>query len=228
MPRSSLTVRKPGSKNVSAMYVRAPRVARAQHVGGVVSGFGAQVNRHARQRRARARPEQERLDMTPQIGRGIGRRRTTNAVRVSTVLGDPRRAGRRGVDHVARDAVDGALAVRRDRQAEPAGGAAHVARARGRRRRATSRRAHDGRRAGGRRGGGARPEDGRPRRRPLPDRLGVGRPPTPTTRKRCSPTPATRRSSALKLGAAGGPWHGHLTEIETPENPNFRRGLSRP
>jgi 5,6,7,8-tetrahydromethanopterin hydro-lyase len=30
--------------------------------------------------------------------------------------------------------------------------------------------------------------------------------------------------SALKVGAAGGPWHGHLTEIETPENPNFRRG----
>jgi 5,6,7,8-tetrahydromethanopterin hydro-lyase len=30
--------------------------------------------------------------------------------------------------------------------------------------------------------------------------------------------------AALKLGAAGGPWHGHLTEIDTPENPNFRRG----
>jgi 5,6,7,8-tetrahydromethanopterin hydro-lyase len=28
--------------------------------------------------------------------------------------------------------------------------------------------------------------------------------------------------TALKLGAGGGPWHGHLTEIETPENPNFR------
>ena len=31
--------------------------------------------------------------------------------------------------------------------------------------------------------------------------------------------------AALKLGAAGGPWHGHLTEIETPENSNFRRGM---
>lgn len=30
--------------------------------------------------------------------------------------------------------------------------------------------------------------------------------------------------AALKLGAAGGPWHGHLTEVEAPENPNFRRG----
>jgi 5,6,7,8-tetrahydromethanopterin hydro-lyase len=29
--------------------------------------------------------------------------------------------------------------------------------------------------------------------------------------------------AALKLGAAGGPWHGHLTEITVPENPNFRR-----
>jgi hypothetical protein len=29
--------------------------------------------------------------------------------------------------------------------------------------------------------------------------------------------------TALKLGAGGGPWHGHLTEVETPENPNFRR-----
>ena len=29
--------------------------------------------------------------------------------------------------------------------------------------------------------------------------------------------------AALKLGAAGGPWHGHLNEIDTPENPNFRR-----
>jgi 5,6,7,8-tetrahydromethanopterin hydro-lyase len=29
--------------------------------------------------------------------------------------------------------------------------------------------------------------------------------------------------AALKLGAGGGPWHGHLTEVETPENPNFRR-----
>jgi 5,6,7,8-tetrahydromethanopterin hydro-lyase len=29
--------------------------------------------------------------------------------------------------------------------------------------------------------------------------------------------------AALKLGAAGGPWHGHLTEVEVPENPYFRR-----
>jgi 5,6,7,8-tetrahydromethanopterin hydro-lyase len=29
--------------------------------------------------------------------------------------------------------------------------------------------------------------------------------------------------AALKLGAAGGPWHGNLTSVETPENPNFRR-----
>jgi 5,6,7,8-tetrahydromethanopterin hydro-lyase len=29
--------------------------------------------------------------------------------------------------------------------------------------------------------------------------------------------------AALKLGAAAGPWHGHLNEIDTPENPNFRR-----
>jgi 5,6,7,8-tetrahydromethanopterin hydro-lyase len=29
--------------------------------------------------------------------------------------------------------------------------------------------------------------------------------------------------SALKLGAGGGPWHGHLAEIDMPENPNFRR-----
>jgi 5,6,7,8-tetrahydromethanopterin hydro-lyase len=28
---------------------------------------------------------------------------------------------------------------------------------------------------------------------------------------------------ALKLGAAGGPWHGHLLEVETPENDHFRR-----
>ncbi len=28
---------------------------------------------------------------------------------------------------------------------------------------------------------------------------------------------------ALKLGAAGGPWHGHLVEVETPENEDFRR-----
>ena len=37
--------------------------------------------------------------------------------------------------------------------------------------------------------------------------------------------------SALKLGAGGGPWHGHLTEVETPENPNFRNaghGDNRP
>jgi 5,6,7,8-tetrahydromethanopterin hydro-lyase len=29
--------------------------------------------------------------------------------------------------------------------------------------------------------------------------------------------------AALKLGAAGGPWHGHLAEVEAPENPHFRR-----
>ncbi len=29
--------------------------------------------------------------------------------------------------------------------------------------------------------------------------------------------------AALKLGAAGGPWHGNLAAVETPENPNFRR-----
>ena len=29
--------------------------------------------------------------------------------------------------------------------------------------------------------------------------------------------------AALKLGAAGGPWHGNLTSIEAPENPYFRR-----
>ena len=29
--------------------------------------------------------------------------------------------------------------------------------------------------------------------------------------------------AALKLGAGGGPWHGHLKEVESPENPNFRR-----
>jgi 5,6,7,8-tetrahydromethanopterin hydro-lyase len=29
--------------------------------------------------------------------------------------------------------------------------------------------------------------------------------------------------AALKLGAAGGPWHRHLDEIEVPENPYFRR-----
>ena len=28
---------------------------------------------------------------------------------------------------------------------------------------------------------------------------------------------------ALKMGAAGGPWHGHLLEVETPENDHFRR-----
>jgi hypothetical protein len=31
--------------------------------------------------------------------------------------------------------------------------------------------------------------------------------------------------AALKQGAAGGPWHPHLTAIETPENPHFRRHL---
>lgn len=29
--------------------------------------------------------------------------------------------------------------------------------------------------------------------------------------------------AALKLGAADGPWHGHLLEVEVPENPDFRR-----
>ena len=29
--------------------------------------------------------------------------------------------------------------------------------------------------------------------------------------------------AALKLGAAGGPWHGNLAAVEAPENPNFRR-----
>lgn len=28
---------------------------------------------------------------------------------------------------------------------------------------------------------------------------------------------------ALKMGAAGGPWHGHLVEVEFPENEHFRR-----
>jgi hypothetical protein len=35
----------------------------------------------------------------------------------------------------------------------------------------------------------------------------------------------------LKLGAGGGPWHGHLLDVEVPENPNFRRnngGENRP
>lgn len=30
--------------------------------------------------------------------------------------------------------------------------------------------------------------------------------------------------AALKLGAAGGPWHGHLAEVDIPENDNFRGG----
>ncbi len=29
--------------------------------------------------------------------------------------------------------------------------------------------------------------------------------------------------AALKLGAAGGPWHGHLAEVEDPVNEYFRR-----
>jgi 5,6,7,8-tetrahydromethanopterin hydro-lyase len=29
--------------------------------------------------------------------------------------------------------------------------------------------------------------------------------------------------ASLKLGAAGGPWHGHLSDVDTPENENFRR-----
>jgi 5,6,7,8-tetrahydromethanopterin hydro-lyase len=28
---------------------------------------------------------------------------------------------------------------------------------------------------------------------------------------------------ALKMGAGGGPWHGHLLEVELPENDHFRR-----
>jgi 5,6,7,8-tetrahydromethanopterin hydro-lyase len=28
--------------------------------------------------------------------------------------------------------------------------------------------------------------------------------------------------TALRLGASGGPWHGNLTAIAVPENPNFR------
>jgi 5,6,7,8-tetrahydromethanopterin hydro-lyase len=28
--------------------------------------------------------------------------------------------------------------------------------------------------------------------------------------------------TALKQGAAGGPWHGHLAEVEVPENDHFR------
>lgn len=28
---------------------------------------------------------------------------------------------------------------------------------------------------------------------------------------------------ALKMGAGGGPWHGHLAEVEAPENDHFRR-----
>jgi 5,6,7,8-tetrahydromethanopterin hydro-lyase len=30
--------------------------------------------------------------------------------------------------------------------------------------------------------------------------------------------------ASLKVGASGGPWHGHLAEVEVPENPNFRQG----
>lgn len=33
--------------------------------------------------------------------------------------------------------------------------------------------------------------------------------------------------AALKLGAAGGPWHGNLASIEVPENPFFRRPPTR-
>jgi 5,6,7,8-tetrahydromethanopterin hydro-lyase len=32
--------------------------------------------------------------------------------------------------------------------------------------------------------------------------------------------------AALKMGAADGPWHGHLLEVETPENPKFRRAAA--
>lgn len=34
--------------------------------------------------------------------------------------------------------------------------------------------------------------------------------------------------TALKVGAAGGPWHGHLADVEVPENPNFRRPAQEP
>lgn len=30
--------------------------------------------------------------------------------------------------------------------------------------------------------------------------------------------------AALKMGAGGGPWHGHLLEVEATENDDFRRG----
>ena len=46
IPRSSLTRRAPGSKNVSAMYFAPARVARAQDAGGVVALGGAEVDRH--------------------------------------------------------------------------------------------------------------------------------------------------------------------------------------
>ena len=28
---------------------------------------------------------------------------------------------------------------------------------------------------------------------------------------------------AIEMGAGGGPWHGHLVDVETPENDHFRR-----
>ena len=37
-----------------------------------------------------------------------------------------------------------------------------------------------------------------------------------------------RRIVALKLGAGGGPWHGHLTEIETPGESDLPRGRAHP
>ena len=45
MPRSPFTCLAP-SKNVSAMYLRAQRVARDEDGVGVVAGFGAEVDRH--------------------------------------------------------------------------------------------------------------------------------------------------------------------------------------
>jgi len=29
--------------------------------------------------------------------------------------------------------------------------------------------------------------------------------------------------ASLKVGASGGPWHGHLADVDVPENPNFRQ-----
>ena len=45
---------------------------------------------------------------------------------------------------------------------------------------------------------------------------------TPTTKVVFDNT-LTPPSPRSKLGAGGGPWHGHLKDVEAPENPNFRR-----